>query len=64
MAPAFSILQPGIVSDIVRFGPDTVRPLPHADVPDFPIAAMWLREPRRSRIRWSGKKCSKQEAER
>jgi hypothetical protein len=36
MAPAFSILQPGIVSDIVRSGPDTVRPLPHAAVPDFP----------------------------
>ena len=39
------LLQPGMVADIVIFDPDTVRPLPHEVVHDFPTGAMRIREP-------------------
>ena len=39
------LLQPGMVADIVIFDPDTVRPLPHEVVHDFPNGAMRIREP-------------------
>jgi len=39
------LLQPGMVADIVIFDPDTVRPLPHEVVHDFPGGAMRIREP-------------------
>jgi N-acyl-D-amino-acid deacylase len=39
------LLQPGMVADIVIFDPDTVRPLPHEVVYDFPNGAMRIREP-------------------
>jgi N-acyl-D-amino-acid deacylase len=39
------LLQPGMVADIVVFDPDTVRPLPHEVVHDFPNGAMRIREP-------------------
>jgi N-acyl-D-aspartate/D-glutamate deacylase len=39
------LLQPGMVADIVVFDPDTVRPLPHEVVHDFPTGAMRIREP-------------------
>ena len=39
------LLQPGLVADIVIFDPDTVRPLPHEVVHDFPNGAMRIREP-------------------
>ena len=38
------LLQPGMVADIVIFDPDTVRPLPHEIVHDFPTGAMRIRE--------------------
>jgi N-acyl-D-aspartate/D-glutamate deacylase len=34
-----------MVADIVIFDPDTVRPLPHEVVHDFPTGAMRIREP-------------------
>ena len=37
--------QPGLVADIAIFDPDTVRPLPHEAVHDFPGGAMRIREP-------------------
>jgi N-acyl-D-amino-acid deacylase len=39
------LLQPGMVADIVLFDPDTVRPLPHEVVHDFPTGAMRIKEP-------------------
>src|SRR5262245_38502619 len=39
------LLQPGLAADIVIFDPDTVRPLPHEVVHDFPAGAMRIREP-------------------
>ncbi|MEA2775789.1 MAG: N-acyl-D-amino-acid deacylase [Acetobacteraceae bacterium] len=39
------LLLPGMVADIVVFNPDTVRPLPHEVVHDFPTGAMRIREP-------------------
>ncbi len=39
------LLQPGKVADIVVFDPDTVRPLPHEVVHDFPTGAMRIKEP-------------------
>jgi N-acyl-D-aspartate/D-glutamate deacylase len=39
------LLQPGMAADIVIFDPDTVRPLPHEIVRDFPGGAMRIREP-------------------
>lgn len=39
------LLQPGMVADIVVFDPDTVRPLPHEVVHDFPTGAMRIKEP-------------------
>jgi N-acyl-D-amino-acid deacylase len=39
------LLLPGMVADIVVFNPDTVRPLPHEVVHDFPNGAMRIREP-------------------
>jgi N-acyl-D-aspartate/D-glutamate deacylase len=39
------LLQPGMVADIVIFDPDTVRPLPHEVVHDFPAGAMRIKEP-------------------
>ena len=39
------LLQPGMVADIVVFDPDTVRPLPHEVVHDFPNGAMRIRDP-------------------
>ena len=39
------LLQPGMVADITVFDPDTVRPLPHEVVHDFPNGAMRIREP-------------------
>jgi len=39
------LLQPGMVADIVVFDPETVRPLPHEVVHDFPNGAMRIREP-------------------
>jgi N-acyl-D-amino-acid deacylase len=39
------LLHPGMVADIVIFDPDTVRPLPHEVVHDFPTGAMRIREP-------------------
>jgi N-acyl-D-aspartate/D-glutamate deacylase len=39
------LLQPGMAADIVVFDPDTVRPLPHEVVHDFPTGAMRIREP-------------------
>jgi N-acyl-D-aspartate/D-glutamate deacylase len=39
------LLQPGMVADIVVFDPETVRPLPHQVVHDFPTGAMRIKEP-------------------
>jgi N-acyl-D-amino-acid deacylase len=39
------LLQPGMVADVVVFDPDTVRPLPHEVVHDFPTGAMRIKEP-------------------
>ncbi|HTW72763.1 MAG TPA: amidohydrolase family protein [Acetobacteraceae bacterium] len=39
------LLQPGMVADITVFDPDTVQPLPHEVVHDFPNGAMRIREP-------------------
>ena len=39
------LLLPGMVADIVIFDPETVRPLPHEVVHDFPTGAMRIREP-------------------
>jgi N-acyl-D-aspartate/D-glutamate deacylase len=39
------LLQPGKVADIVVFDPDTVRPLPHEVMHDFPTGAMRIKEP-------------------
>jgi N-acyl-D-amino-acid deacylase len=39
------LLQPGMAADIVVFDPDTVRPLPHEVVHDFPTGAMRIKEP-------------------
>jgi N-acyl-D-amino-acid deacylase len=39
------LLRPGMVADIVVFDPETVRPLPHEVVHDFPTGAMRIREP-------------------
>ena len=39
------LLQPGMVADVVVFDPETVRPLPHEVVHDFPTGAMRIREP-------------------
>jgi N-acyl-D-aspartate/D-glutamate deacylase len=39
------LLRPGMAADIVIFDPDTVRPLPHEVVHDFPTGAMRIREP-------------------
>jgi N-acyl-D-aspartate/D-glutamate deacylase len=39
------LLQPGLAADIVIFDPNTVRPLPHEVVHDFPAGAMRIREP-------------------
>jgi N-acyl-D-amino-acid deacylase len=39
------LLQPGMAADIVIFDPETVKPLPHEVVHDFPTGAMRIREP-------------------
>jgi N-acyl-D-aspartate/D-glutamate deacylase len=41
------LLQPGLVADITIFDPDTVMPLPHEVVHDFPNGGMRIREPAR-----------------
>jgi len=39
------LLRPGLAADIVIFDPDTVRPLPHEVVHDFPTGAPRIKEP-------------------